>query len=51
MKLTMMMTADDVTAMVDALEDVRDKVESGATIGKVATDEWYVEFEVVASCD
>lgn len=47
MKLTLTMYADDVDAMLEALDSLRDRIESGATVGRGATDEWSMVFDIV----
>lgn len=44
MKLELTMFADDVTALVEALTALVDKVQNGSTIGGGATSEWAYNF-------
>ena len=46
MKLVLTAYGDDTTALLEALDSLRDRIESGATVGRSATDEWVLEFDV-----
>lgn len=48
MKLELTMYGDDVTALVQAIDALRDKVAIGITIGSGATDEWAYNYNLYA---
>lgn len=47
MKMTMTVYADDVTALVQALEQALQDASIGVTVGKSGTEEWAYSFDVI----
>ena len=47
MKMTLTVYADDVTALVEALEQAKQDASIGITVGGGATDEWAYDFDVI----